>query len=623
MMGERRKRAIELRDLLSLRWAMEPAIDRSGTRVAFVSAGFDAGADRLDGRVHVIDVASGATLAVQSDAPTRRPRWSPDGTRLAVRTLVEDRWQPAVLDSIGAAPAPIAVDGDVGAFDWAGDGTRLVCQLRHAPGSPRVLCVVGVSDGDSRPLAPDVPETWCGAWAPEGDRVAFCGRTGDGTAGVWTVDTVRSVQPSLLASGWADILTLAWAPDGTTLALIVEPDAATPWANRELWVVDTETGECHQLGAGLDRSIGQVVRGDDERGLGPPSLHWSTDGTTLLALVADGGSSSIYAFEVDGTEGMPLPASSGAVLEFDLASDTGTVAYTWSDPLTPGEVSVHFTDGSRQRCSDLSASLRDEVLVAPTHRVGGVTGDGQHIEGWLTMPHGDTGADHPLVVQVHGGPHYPVGERFSFDAQRLAGLGVAVLRANPRGSQGHGQRFAAAIAGDWGGGDVDDLLDLLDHVAAIHPVDPQRFGVIGESYGAFVALTAIARTDRFVCAVAENSVADLDAAIQRQPVFWRAELGLDGDQSGRRVRSPLEQVSRMETPLLLIHAEDDVVSPIAQSEALVAALGARGRPAELVRVAGEGHFVNVTGRPSRRLDKLERMDAFLRQHLAKEALAPA
>jgi dipeptidyl aminopeptidase/acylaminoacyl peptidase len=614
---------MELRDLLSLRWAMEPAIDRSGTRVAFVSAGFDAGADRLDGRAHVIDLSTGATLAVQSDAPTRRPRWSPDGTRLAVRMLVEDRWQPAVLDPLGAAPAPLAVDGDVEAFDWAGDGTRLVCQLRHAPGSPRVLWVVGVGNGDSRPLAPGVPESWCGAWAPTGDRVALCGRSDDGTSGVWTVDAVRAVQPSLLASGWADILTLAWSPDGTTLALIVDPDAATPWANRELWVVGADTGVCHQLGAALDRSIGQVVRGDDERGLGPPSLEWSPDGTTLLALVADGGSSQLYAFEASGAGWMPLPGASRAVLEFDVASHTGTVAYTWSDPLTPGEVSVRFTEGTSRQCSDLSASLRKEVLLAPTHRVGAVTGDGQHIEGWLTVPRGETGADHPLVVQVHGGPHYPVGERFSFDAQRLAGLGVAVLRANPRGSQGYGQRFAGAIAGDWGGGDVDDLLDLLDHVAAIHPVDPHRLGIIGESYGAFVALSAIARSDRFACAIAENSVADLDAALARRPVFWRAELAIDGDRPVRGVRSPLEQASLMKTPLLLIHAEHDVVSPIAQSEALAAALVECGRPAEFVRVAGEGHFVNVTGRPSRRLGKLERMDAFLRQHLVKEALEPA
>ena len=180
-----------------------------------------------------------------------------------------------------------------------------------------------------------------------------------------------------------------------------------------------------------------------------------------------------------------------------------------------------------------SAELID---LAPTEHVAFVAGEGQHIDGWLTTPSGTAANAFPLVLQVHGGPHYPVGERFSYDAQRLAALGIAVLRANPRGSQGYGERFAAAVAGDWGGGDVDDLLALLDDVIATHPVDPQRIAVIGESYGGFVTLTAIARSDRFAAALAENCVADLDAAIPGNPDFWHAELGVgDSDRAERSV----------------------------------------------------------------------------------------
>jgi dipeptidyl aminopeptidase/acylaminoacyl peptidase len=79
--------------------------------------------------------------------------------------------------------------------------------------------------------------------------------------------------------------------------------------------------------------------------------------------------------------------------------------------------------------------------------------------------------------------------------------------------------------------------------------------------------------------------------------------------------SPLAAADQIRTPLLLIHAELDQNCPVAQSEQLLAALRQRGETAELVRLPGEGHLVNLTGRPSRRLARARAVDAWLDRYL--------
>ena len=90
--------------------------------------------------------------------------------------------------------------------------------------------------------------------------------------------------------------------------------------------------------------------------------------------------------------------------------------------------------------------------------------DGAALEAWLTLPPAPSsvGPPWPLLVSVHGGPHSAVGWRFSFDAQRMAACGVAVLAPNPRGSLGYGREFAAGNVADWGGPDWSDVGALID-----------------------------------------------------------------------------------------------------------------------------------------------------------------
>jgi dipeptidyl aminopeptidase/acylaminoacyl peptidase len=242
------------------------------------------------------------------------------------------------------------------------------------------------------------------------------------------------------------------------------------------------------------------------------------------------------------------------------------------------------------------------------------------VDGWLTMPAQAESQPCPLIVSLHGGPHYPVGWRFSFEAQRLAALGYAVLTGNPRGSGGYGRDYAAAIRGSWGVHDWADVTRLIDTALARPGIDADRVAVMGVSYGGYLTMRAITLSSRFRAAISENGISNLFAlwgAGAEDHASLTAEMGGTPWQRADSyiAASPLTFADRIGTPLLLVHAELDQNCPIDQSEQMLAALRHHGLPVRLLRLEGEGHLVNLIGRPSRRQARARAVDEWLARYL--------
>jgi len=66
-------------------------------------------------------------------------------------------------------------------------------------------------------------------------------------------------------------------------------------------------------------------------------------------------------------------------------------------------------------------------------------------------------------------------------------------------------------------------------------------------------------------------------------------------------------VDRIETPLLLIHSENDFRAPIPAAEGLFVALRRLKRTVEMVRYPRDGHELSRSGEPKHRVDRLERI----------------
>ena len=247
--------------------------------------------------------------------------------------------------------------------------------------------------------------------------------------------------------------------------------------------------------------------------------------------------------------------------------------------------------------------------------------EGHEVPGWVLLPEGK--GPHPAVLYVHGGPHAAYGRALLFEFYLLRARGLAVVYANPRGSVGYGQGYAQ-IKGRWGEADAADLLGLLDAAVERFGLDAARLGVAGGSYGGFMTNWLTAHyPGKFKAAATQRSISNWTSFWGASDIgirFAELELGAGLWEAPELYwqKSPLAHARALETPTLVVHAEEDHRCPIDQGETWFAALIKRGVPARFLRVPGEGHELSRSGRPDRRVKRLEEIVAWLVNYLSND-----
>lgn len=186
---------------------------------------------------------------------------------------------------------------------------------------------------------------------------------------------------------------------------------------------------------------------------------------------------------------------------------------------------------------------------------------------------------------------YGIGWSWSF--QNFAAEGYGVLFTNPRGSTGYGQDFVNGIQNAYPGKDFDDLMACVDVAVGKGWVDDRNLYVCGGSGGGCLTAWIVGHTDRFAAACAMRPVID-----------WYSFVGTtDGgrywyDQFRRLpwedpmeyvVRSPLHYVGNVKTPTMVMTGEEDLRTPIRQSEEFYRALKMQKKETLLVRMPEEFH----------------------------------
>ena len=298
-------------------------------------------------------------------------------------------------------------------------------------------------------------------------------------------------------------------------------------------------------------------------------------------------------------------------LSLDAAARSAVMRST--PPDTPGDLHlVDLRDGTQTRltCSN------DEYFAAHPPgelRKSTITRGGVEVESRLVVPPNfDESRRYPLVVDIHGGPHGRFQDSFDSTHHVLATAGYVVLAVNPRGSTTYGLDFAKAVIEDWGGEDYLDIMASLDEVCARGFVDEDRLGIHGYSYGGFMSSWAVGHTDRFGAAVVGAPVVNLvsmygtsDIGVSFGEPQWGGTLADSFDTFVER--SPLTYAANVETPVLLLHGEDDHRCPIGQSEEMFVSLKRLGKEVELVRFPGCSHSFLRSGHPKMRVEYLRRM----------------
>jgi dipeptidyl aminopeptidase/acylaminoacyl peptidase len=313
---------------------------------------------------------------------------------------------------------------------------------------------------------------------------------------------------------------------------------------------------------------------------------------------------------------------------FDAAA--GVIVFAATTASNPGTIWVRDARGTRQ-IADLHPWLEQKDLSIPESRWI-ERPDGVRVQYWLMPPtNRRAGAAYPAVLQIHGGPTWMwgPGERTMWhEFQLLCSWGYAVVYANPRGSSGYGEEFQSAIQQDWSAGPSGDVLAALDHALLEPWIDEERLAVTGGSYGGYLTAAILTRDQRFRAAVAQRGVYDLNTFFGEGSAFDMVEPHFGGFPWEARSRpvfqreSPFSAVQRIRTPLLIMHADQDLTTGVSQSAMLYRALKQLGRPVEYVRYPDADHNLSRTGDPVLRLDRLARTIEFFERFIENPRPAP-
>ena len=247
--------------------------------------------------------------------------------------------------------------------------------------------------------------------------------------------------------------------------------------------------------------------------------------------------------------------------------------------------------------------------------------EGVEIESRLYLPPGfDPSGKYPLVLDIHGGPHNVFYDGFYAVQQVLATAGYLVLAVNPRGSGTYGTDFVKAVQGDWGGEDYLDILASVDETCSRPYVDSSRLGVTGYSYGGFMSSWIVGHDHRFSAAVVGAPVTNLSSFYGTSDIgvrFGEVELGgVRADAlDAYREHSPLTYAPNVQTPVLLLHGEEDHGCLLEQSEQFFVALKRQGKDVEMVRFPGCSHGFQTSGHPRMREEYLARALAWFDKYL--------
>ena len=199
---------------------------------------------------------------------------------------------------------------------------------------------------------------------------------------------------------------------------------------------------------------------------------------------------------------------------------------------------------------------------------------------------GEPATAETVLVALHGGPLSAWRAMYDPLPATLAAAGIAVVAPNIRGSVGYGRAHALAIVDAWGGPDLADVLAVGAEVTGLRPPGARRPGLLGISYGAYLALLAAQRSPHAwsLCAALAPFVSGARLVGQGGPV---ADLVRRlGGATSPDLRDGLGATA---APVLLLHGEGDDVIPIAESALLHDALRSRAHPCTFRPLAGTGH----------------------------------
>jgi dipeptidyl aminopeptidase/acylaminoacyl peptidase len=511
------------------------------------------------------------------------PRFSPDGRRIALLVTIGARKEA------GATQAGVRQVGEIGEQN---DEQR--------------IAVVPASGGTLKPLSPADRYVYEYDWLPDGSGFVVTSALGNGDNNWWIAELDRVDAATgavrLIARPKTQINQPRVSPDGRTVAFIGGLMSDFGSIGGDVYTVPVSGGEP------VDGTPG--YRGTFT------SLLWGRSGLVGSALIGD--RSAIVPFTAAGPAqpswSAPVSIAAGGT-RFARSDNGNAVAFVSQDFEHAPAIFAGAPSAPRQVTHDNDRWAPLVTARSLTWRSGPFT-----VQGWLLAPRVPVRGKAPMVTNVHGGPAAANAPNFVWQGTNadLARAGYYIFLPNPRGSYGQGEAFTRGNIRDFGGGDLKDILAGIDAAERAAPIDDNRLGLMGYSYGGFMTMWANTQTNRFKAIVSGGGLSD-----------WLSYYGTNGidqwmipffgkslydDPDAYWAVSAIRTIKNAHTPTFVFAGERDIEVPPTQSIEYWHALRAMNVPVSLVIYPDEGHGIR---KPKDSLDVRRRTVAWFDRWLGR------
>lgn len=646
-----RTKTVKSGDLFRMRSVKEAELSPDGSRIVYtVVNNPDSGrsVDQLWG----LEIANGKPVRLIGEKDSgSTPQWSPDGRWIAFSGKIGGKEGLMIVGSDGknlryltelkSTNSPLTYEGQL--LTWSPDSKRIAFvsatpgpETELATGDPvvitRYLYKPDYNEGETRfndnrrrhififdVASGKVEQKTSGNyeehsidWSPDGKEIVFVSNR--------EPDPDLFYNPDLFAlnvsNGLIRRLTTTesaefrprWSPDGSTIAFMGTKrgltDLETDMEDTHIWVMNTDGSARKEIGAVIDNRQDLPV--------------WSADGQSVYCLVPVRGNIKLYRIPLNGEKAEEIVGDTGQIEHFSV-SKNDKIAYTAISKSDLAQLFLKTEEGTA-KLTNLNSDVLQGTTLAEMESFTFLSNDFKYeIEAFLTKPVGmKPDQKYPLIVHIHGGPHWFRGPIFYLKAQCYAARGWATLMVNFRGSTSYGQQLSDAVFADQNGNEAQDVLYGTFAAMRRFPwIDRDRIGMEGWSYGGQLTAWLITQTHIFKAAVAGAPIINNMSYnyTTYYNMYEQMEWGVLPHQGDMMdvlwQRSALKHVAKAKTPTMLLHGENDVDVPISESEQFYIALKDVGVETVLVRYPREGHAIRE---PKHQVDIIERSIGWFEQH---------
>ncbi|MFH0735693.1 MAG: S9 family peptidase [bacterium] len=329
-------------------------------------------------------------------------------------------------------------------------------------------------------------------------------------------------------------------------------------------------------------------------------FYWRSDKTIYLTTV-DGTREHLYAYNTEkkSFQYIDLGVETIGSIAFDKLGKKAV--YIGASANVPNKVFlIDLQSGKFKTLFEPEADEYKDIMLGKVEDFDFVNKRGKKIEGFIHYPPDfDENKTYPCIVYYYGGTS-PVEREFEgrYPKNIWAANGYIVYIVEPSGCTGYGQEFSALHVNDWGTLTAEEIIQGTNELLKRYKyIDSKRVGCIGASYGGFMTLNVITKTNIFAAAVSHAGISALTSywgdgywgytysAVATANSFpWnRRDIYVD--------KSSLFNADKINTPLLLLHGGADTNVPTGESIQMFTALKLLGKDVEFVEVAGQNHHI--------------------------------